>query len=168
MSSYGTRKSKQEELEHPLCVGPERQVNAEELLAELKHLLETSGHPPFAPLPSASTVFASASTAAEPRQSTEIEKARDSADDLSADGSLQRRRADLRDAGGQHQHVTREATHLRSRRWRFVASGLALGFAVAIGAGLALKPSAPGPKSLVSVVPVQRESNVQPPSGSQL
>src|SRR5271166_6260354 len=132
MSSYGTRKSKQEELEHPLCVGPERQVNAEELLAELKHLLETSGHPPFAPLPSASTVFASASTAAEPRQSTEIEKARDSADDLSADGSLQRRRADLRDAGGQHQHVTREATHLRSRRRRFVASGLALGFAVAI------------------------------------
>ena len=43
MSSQGTRKSKQEELERPLCAGPTRQVNAEELLAELKRLLSLRG-----------------------------------------------------------------------------------------------------------------------------
>ena len=176
MSSQGTRENRQEKFERPLGAGPTRQVNAEELLAELKRLLESSRHPPFAPPPSASTVFASASTAAEPRQSTEIEKAHDSTDDLSADGSLKRRSADLRDTYGQHEHLTREATHLRSRRWRLVASGLALGFAVVVGAGLALKSSAPaskGPLSVVpvqerSVVPMQGQSNIQPPGGESV
>ena len=165
MSSQGTRENRQDEFERRLGAGTTRQANAEELLAELKRLLESSGHPPFTPPPSASIVSASASTAAEPRQSTEIEKAHDSADDLSADGSLKRSPADLCDTYGQHQDLTREATHLRSRRWKLVASGLALGFAAVAGAGLALMPAAPGPKSPSSVVPMQGQSNVQPPGG---
>ena len=111
---------------------------------------------------------ASPSTAAEPQQSTDFDKAHDSADDLRADGSLQRRPADLRDTYGQHRDLTREVTHLRSRRWRLAASGLALGFAALAGAGLALKPAAPGSKSPLSVFPVRAQSNVQPPSGESV
>ena len=48
MSSQGTRKNRQGELERPLGAGPTPQANAEVLLAELKRLLESSGHPPFA------------------------------------------------------------------------------------------------------------------------
>ena len=38
-------------------------------------------------------------------------------------------------------------THLRSRRWKLAASGLASGFVALAGAGLALKPAAPGSKN---------------------
>ena len=170
MSSQGTRKNRQGELERPLGAGPTPQANGEVLLAELKRLLESSGHPPFAPSPSpapplsASTVFASASTAAKPRQSTDFDKT-DSADDLSADGSLKRSQANPSDTYGQHQELTREVTHPRSRRWKLVASGLALGFAALAGAGLALMPPTPAPKSPLSVVPMQAQSDVQPPGG---
>ena len=173
MSSQGTRKNRQAELERPLGAGPTPQANAEVLLAELKRLLESSGHPPFAPSPSpapplsASTVFASASTAAKPRQSTDFDKT-DGADDLSADGSLKRSQAAPCDTYGQHQDLTREATHLRSRRWRLAASGLALGFAALAGAGLALKPAAPWSKSPLSVVPMQAQSDVQPRSAESV
>ncbi len=111
---------------------------------------------------------ASPSTAAEPQQSTDFDKAHDSTDHLSADGSLKRRPADLRDTYGQHRDLTREVTHLRSRRWRLAASGLALGFVALAGAGLALKPAAPGSKSPLSVVPMQAQSNVQPPSAESV
>src|SRR5271165_2190402 len=170
MSSQGTRENRQEEFKRRVGGGTTRQASAEDLLSELKRLLESSGHPPFAPPPSASIVSASASTAAEPRQSTDIDKAHDSADDSIADGSPKRSPADLRETYGQHQVVPRELTHLRSRRWRIAASGLALGFAVAVGAGLALKPSAPASKSPLSVVPVQERSvaPVQPPSGESV
>ena len=168
MSSQGTRENRQEEFKRRVGGGTTRQASAEDLLSELKRLLESSGHPPFAPPPSASIVSASASTAAEPRQSTDIDKAHDSADDLIADGSPKRSPADLRETYGQHQVVPRELTHLRSRRWRIAASGLALGFAVVAGAGLALKPSAPASKSPLSLVPVQEQSNIQPPSGESI
>jgi hypothetical protein len=168
MSSQETRENRQEEFKRRVGAGTTRQASAEDLLSELKRLLESSGHPPFAPPPSASIVSASASTAAEPRQSTDIDKAHDSADDLIADGSPKRSPADLRETYGQHQVVPRELTHLRSRRWRIAASGLALGFAVAAGAGLALKPSAPASKSPLSLVPVQEQSNIQPSSGESI
>ena len=87
---------------------------------------------------------------------------------MHADGSLKRRRSDLRDTYGQHRDLTREVTHLRSRRWRLAASGLALGFAALAGVGLALKPAAPGSKSPLSVVPIQAQSNVQPPSAESV
>ena len=173
MSSQGTRRNRQAELERPLGARPTPQANAEVLLAELKRLLESSGHPPFAPSPSpapplsASTVFASASTFAKPRQSTDFDKT-DGADDLSADGSLKRSQAAPCDTYGQHQDLTKEATHLRSRRWRLAASGLALGFAALAGAGLALKPAAPGSKSPLSVVPMQAQSDVQPRSAESV
>ncbi len=167
MSSQATRTKRHEELERPLGAGSTRQANAEELLAELKHLLESSGHPPFAPPLSASTVVASASTAVEPPQSTDFDKSHDSADDLSADGSLKRGPANLC-TDGQRQDLTREVTRLRSRRWRLVASGLALGISAVAGVGLALKPSAPAPNSPLSAVPVQGQSNVQPPGGESV
>ena len=87
---------------------------------------------------------------------------------MSADGSLKRSQADPSDTDGQHQELTREATHLRSRRWKLVASGLALGFAALAGAGLALMPAAPAPKSPLSVVPMQAQSDVQPPSAESV
>jgi hypothetical protein len=173
MSSQRTRKNRQGELERPLSAGRTPQANAEVLLAKLKRLLESSGHPTFAPSPSpapplsASTVFASASTAAKPRQSTDFDKT-DSADDLSADGSLKRSQAYPCDTDGQHQELTREVTHLRSRRWKLAASGLALGFAALAGAGLALMPAAPAPKSPLSVVPMQAQSDVQPRSAESV
>ena len=66
---------------------------------------------------------------------------------MNADGSLERRPAGPCDTYGQHQDLTREVTHLHSRRWKLAASGLALGFVALAGAGLALKPAAPGSKS---------------------
>ena len=46
-----SQKNRQEEYERRLGAGTTRQANAEELLSELKRLLESSGHPPFAPNP---------------------------------------------------------------------------------------------------------------------
>ncbi len=161
MNSQRAGENRQEE-HHRLGASTARQANADELLSELKRLLESSGRPPFAPQPpspSAPIVSTSPSTAAETQRSTDFAKAHDGADDLRADGP-----AVLRDTYGQHRHPTREASHLRSRRWRLAASGLALGFAALAGANLALKPAAPGSKSPSSVVPMQAQSNAQPPS----
>ena len=171
MSSQRTEENRQEEYDRRFGAGTTRQANAEELLSELKRLLESSGRPPFAPQPSspsASIVSASPSAAAEPQRSTDFDNAHDSAGDLSVDGSLERRPADPRDTYGQHQDLTGEVTHLRSRRWRLAALGLALGFVALAGAGLALKAAAPGSKSPVSVVPMQAQSNVQPPSAESV
>src|SRR5208282_3942133 len=171
MSSQRTEENRQEEYDRRFGAGTTRQVNAEELLSELKRLLESSGRPPFAPQapsPSASIASAFPLGAAESQQSTGFHKAYDSADDLSAEGSLERRPADLRDTYGQHQDLTGEVTHLRSRRWRLAALGLALGFVALAGAGLALKAAAPGSKSPVFVVPTQAQSNVQPPSAESV
>ena len=93
MSSQRTGENRQEEYNRRLGAGTTRQVNAEEMLSELKRLLESSGHPPFAPQPSsalASIVAASPSSAAEPQQWTDFDKAHGNAEDLSADRSLKR------------------------------------------------------------------------------
>jgi hypothetical protein len=171
MSSQRTGENRQEEYDRRQSGGTTRLANAEELLSELKRLLESSGRPPFAPQPSspsASIVSASTLIAAEPQQSTDFDKAHDSADDLRVDGSLKRRPADLRDTYGQHRDLTREVTHLHSRRWRLAASGLALGFAALAGAALVVDPAAPGSTSPLSVVPMQAQSNVQPPSAESV
>ncbi len=157
MTSQGTRENRQEEFKRRLGSGTTRQANAEELLAELKHLLESSGHPPFAPRPSALIVSAS-----------DFDKAHDSAGDSSAYGSLRPSPVGPCGADSQHRDPTREVTHLRPRRWRLVASGLALGIAAVAGAGLALKPSATVPKSPLSVAPMQGHSNIQPPAGESV
>src|SRR5271166_3577192 len=116
MSCQRTEENRQEEYDRRVGAGTTRQVNAEELLSELKRLLESSGRPPFAPQPpspSASIVSASPLGAAEPQKSTHFNKAHENTDDLSADRSLERRPADLLDSYGQHQGLTREVTHLR-------------------------------------------------------
>ena len=46
MSSQGTRKNRQAELQRPLGAGPTPQANAEVLLAELKRLLKFQGMRP--------------------------------------------------------------------------------------------------------------------------
>jgi len=169
MISQRTGEERQVEYDRSLGAGTTRQVNAEEMLSELKRLLESSGHPPFTSQPSspsASIVSMSPSAAAEPQQSTDFDKAHESAGDLSADGSLKRRPADLRDTLDQHQDLTGEVTRLLSRRWRLAA--LALGFTALAGASLALKPAAPGSKSPLSIVPMQVQSNVQASSAESI
>ena len=119
MSSQRTEENRQEEYDRSVGAGTTRQSNAEELLSELKRLLESSGRPPFAPQPpSSSASIVSPSAAAEPQRSTDFDTAHDSTGDLTVDGSLERRPADPRDTFGQHQDLTGEVTHLRSRRWR--------------------------------------------------
>ena len=51
MSSQMTGDNRQERYERRVGAGTTRQANAEEMLSELKRLLESSGHPPFAPQP---------------------------------------------------------------------------------------------------------------------
>ena len=173
MSFQRTGENTQEEYDRRFGADTTRQANAEELLSELKRLLESSGRPPFAPQPlplspSASIVSASPLVAAEPQQSTDFDKAHDSADHLRADGSLKRRPGDLRDTYGQHRDLTKEVRHLRSRRWRLAAAGLALSFAALAGVALALKTAAPGSKSPPVIVPMQAQSNAQPQSAESV
>ena len=173
MSFQRTGENTLEEYNRRFGADTTQQANAEELLSELKRLLESSGRPPFAPQPhppspAAAIVAASPSTAAEPQQSTDFDKAHDGADVSSADGSLKLRPADLRDSYGQHRDLTEGVRHLRARRWRIAAAGLALGFAALAGAGLALKTAAPGSKSSLSIVPMQTQSNAQPPSAESV
>ena len=100
MSSQSTGGNRQEEYERRPGAGSTQQANAEELLSELKRLLESSGRPPFAPQPSspfASIVATSPSTAGEPQRSKDFDKTHDSAEDLSADGSPKPRPPDQSD-----------------------------------------------------------------------
>ena len=169
MSSQRTGDNRQGECERSVGAGTTRQANAEEMLAELKRLLESAGRPPFASRPSspsASIVSATPATAGQPLPSTDFHKAYDSADDLWSVGSLERRSADLRDAYGQHQDLTGEATQLRSRRWRLAAAGLGLGLAALAGVGLALMPAARWWRSTISVAPIQAQSSVQAPDAT--
>ncbi len=123
-----------------------QQVNAQEMLAELKRLLESAERPPFAPRPSspsASTGLAQPSGATEPWRSTDFAEGDDSADDFSADGP----------------------PRLRSRRRRPAVLALALGAVVLVGACLALWPAADGSKGPLAVVPTPAQSDAQPPAG---
>ena len=137
MSSRRTGDNRQEEDARRPEAGTTRQANAEEMLAELQRVLESSGPSPFARHPSSAPAIRSASPSVdgEPRESTDFDSARDR---------------------------TRPATRLRRRRWGLAASGLALGVAALAGAGLALKLTVPGPASPLSDAPTQAQSHVQP------
>ena len=139
-----------------------RQATAEELLAEFQRVLESAGYPPSAPPSSASVASVSAPTA-EPRKSTDVGAARDSADDLRVGEWPNRGPTGSGDRRGGRQDSIGVTTRVRPSRWQIAASALALGLAAVAGAGLGLVLTAPAPKPPVSHVSAERQSNVQPP-----
>jgi hypothetical protein len=109
---------------------PKQQVNAEELLAELRWVLESSTRAPNAPPPSASTVSKSSSPGPESWRS-QIDKGSDRPAKANADKSIGPR-TDLQ-----------KSTRLSSRSWKLLAGGLALAGAATICASFALMNKAP-------------------------
>jgi hypothetical protein len=109
---------------------PKQQVNAEELLAELRWVLESSTRAPNAPPPSASTVSKSSSPGPESWRS-QIDKGSDRPAKANADKSTGPR-TDLQ-----------KSTRLSSRSWKLLAGGLALAGAATICASFALMNKAP-------------------------
>ena len=111
-----------------------RQVNAEEMLAELKRALESSTRAPNVPPPSASTMSKSSSLGREsPRPQA----------DANADNSV-----------GEPPRL-QKSTRLRSRSWKLTAGGFMLAGAVAICAGFVFMNQAAPPKRELSV-PAER------------
>jgi hypothetical protein len=109
---------------------PKQQVNAEEMLAELRWVLESSTRAPNAPPPSASTVSKSSSPGRESWRS-QIDKGSDRPAKANADKSIGPR-TDLQ-----------KSTRLSSRSWKLLAGGLALAGAATICASFALMNKAP-------------------------
>jgi hypothetical protein len=104
---------------------PKRQVNAEEMLAELKQALESSTRAPNAPLPSVSTAPKSSSPRREPRRS-QIDRESDHPVKAKTDSSAEPRTDPQRWA------------RPSSRRRMLAAGGLALAVAATIGVSFAL------------------------------
>ena len=136
---------------------PRRQVNAEDMLAELKRALESSTHTPDAPPPSASTA---------PKPSLPGP----------ATGRSQIDNGSGRPAKANTDKPTRPRTELQkstrpnSRSWKLIAGGLALAVAATIGVSFAFmgKPSnLPEPEPTVAAKegPV-RPQNEQTPEPS--
>jgi hypothetical protein len=111
---------------------PKQQVNPEEMLAELRRVLESSTRAPNAPPPSASTVSKSSSPGRESWRS-QIDKGSDRPAKANADKSIGPR-TDLQ-----------KSTRLSSRSWKLLAGGLALAGAATICASFALMNKAPDP-----------------------
>ncbi len=109
---------------------PKRQVNAEEMLAELKRALESSTRAPDAPPSSASTAPKPGSPGPETRPS-QIERKGDRPVKANADSPV-----------GQPTEL-QKSTRPRSRRWRLTAGGVALAGAAAVCASFALINRAP-------------------------
>jgi hypothetical protein len=109
---------------------PKQQVNAEEMLAELRWVLESSTRAPNAPPPSASTVSKSSSPGRESWRS-QIDKGSDRPAKANADKSIGPR-TDLQ-----------KSTRLSSRSWKLLAGGLPLAGAATICASFALMNKAP-------------------------
>ena len=109
---------------------PKRQVNAEEMLAELKRALESSTRAPDAPPSSASTASKPGSPGPETRPS-QIERKGDRPVKANANSSV-----------GQPTDL-QKSTRPRSRRWRLTAGGVALAGAAAVCASFALINRAP-------------------------
>jgi hypothetical protein len=107
-----------------------RQVNAEEMLAELKRALESSTPAPNAPPPSASTAPKSSSPRGETWRS-QIDKRSDRPVKANADSSI-----------GQPTDV-QKSTRPSSRRWKLTAGGLALAGVAAVCASFARMNKAP-------------------------
>jgi hypothetical protein len=140
---------------------PKRQVNAEEMLAELKRVLESSTRAPNAPPPSASTVSKSSSPGPETWRS-QIDKRSDRPTKANADSSI-----------GQPTDV-QKSTRPSSRRWKLTAGGLALAGAAVVCASFALMNKAPNlPTHELSVatteglVRSQNEQTLKPSSDSR-
>jgi hypothetical protein len=104
---------------------PKRQVNAEEMLAELKRVVESSTPAPHAPLPSASTAPKSSSPGRESPRS-QIAKGSDRPAKADADKPIG------------PQTDLQKSTRPSSRRRKLIAGGLALGGAAAFFAGAPL------------------------------
>src|ERR1700733_9720965 len=104
---------------------PNRQVNAEEMLAELKRALESSTRAPDAPPSSASTGSKPGSPGPETRPS-QIERKGDRPVKANANSSV-----------GEPTDL-QKSTRPRSRRWRLTAGGVALAGAAAVCASFAL------------------------------
>ena len=136
---------------------PRRQVNAEEMLAELKRALESSTHTPDAPPPSASTA---------PKPSLPGR----------ATGRSQIDNGSGRPAKANTDKSTRPRTELQkstrpnSRSWKLIAGGLALAVAATIGVSFAFmgKPSnLPEPEPTVAATgSPARPQNEQTPEPS--
>jgi hypothetical protein len=138
-----------------------RQVNAEELLAELKRVLESSTSAPNVPPPSALTISKSSSVGRESRRS-QIDKRSDRPIKANADNSI-----------GQPSDIQKSAKP-SSRSWKLTAGGLALAGAATICANFALMNKTPNlPKREFSVVATeglvrpQNEQTLEPSSDSR-
>ena len=140
---------------------PKRQVNAEEMLAELKRVLESSTHAPDGPPPSASTAAKSSS----PRRETwrsQIDRKSDRPVKANADSSIEQP-TDLQ-----------KSTRPGSRRWKLTVGGLALAGAAAVCVSFALMNKAPNlPERGLSeattkgLVGSQNEQTLKPSSDSR-
>ena len=108
---------------------PKRQVNAEDMLAELKRVVEASTHAPSAPPSSAATAPRPSASGPETWRS-QIDNGGDRAAKAKAGSSI-----------GQPAHSQKSAGP-SSRRWKLTAGGLALAGA-AVFAGFALMNQAP-------------------------
>ena len=128
--------------------GASRQpVNAEEMLAELKRVVDSSTPPPSSRLPTASMVS---------KSGPQIDKESDRRIQATADNAAE---------SGQPA-VFRKATTPIARSWKLAAGGLALAAAAMIGATFALMNRAPDlPKRELAVAAT--EAPVRPQGGGQ-
>jgi hypothetical protein len=138
---------------------PKRQVNAEDMLAELKRALETSTPAPDAPLRAASTAAQPRSPGPETRRS-QIDRGSDRPAKANAKTSIGPR------------IDPQKSTRPGSRSWKLIAGGLALAGAVIVGVSFALMNKAPdlaerqpSVAATESVVKPQNEQTLEP-SGS--
>ena len=136
---------------------PRRQVNAEDMLAELKRALESSTHTPDAPPPSASTA---------PKPSLPGRAAGRSQID---NGSGRPAKANT-DKSTRPRTELQKSTRPNSRSWKLIAGGLALAVAATIGVSFAFmgKPSnLPEPEPTVAATgSPARPQNEQTPEPS--
>ena len=141
---------------------PKRQLNAEEMLAELKRALELSTRAPNAARPSASTAPKSSSPGRETRRSQ-------------MDGESDRPvRAKANSPVGQPNDL-QKSTRPSSRRWTLTAGAIALTVAATIGVSFALMNKAqdsaerePSVTATESLARPQNEQTLKPSSDSRL
>jgi hypothetical protein len=157
MGSLGAREIGHKDFE-PMQGTTKRQVNAEEMLADLKRVLESSTRAPNVPPPSASALSKFSSLGRESRRS-QIDKGSDRPIKANADNSIEQP-TDLQ-----------KPTRPSSRSWKLTARGLALAGAAPICASFTLMNKAPNlPKRELSVVATeglvrrQNEQTLEPSS----
>ena len=129
MTSLGGERNRHKDLK-PVQGAPKRHVNAEEMLAELKRVLESSTPAPHAPPPRASPAAKPSSQDRESRRS-QVERGSDRPAMANAKKSIGPRTD------------RQNSTKPRSRGWKLIAGGLALAGAATIGVSFALMNKAP-------------------------